>query len=59
MPTLHWIGKDKVINHHTEVPFKILEHTYGFDNGAHTQTEIKKSGANHCSAFLHFIPFRA
>lgn len=24
MPTLHWIGKDKVINHHLDVPFKIL-----------------------------------
>jgi len=21
MPTLHWIGKDKVINHHMDVPF--------------------------------------
>jgi adenine-specific DNA-methyltransferase len=37
MPTLHWIGKDKVINHHLDVPFKVLEHSYGFDNG--TQTE--------------------
>lgn len=32
MPTLHWIGKDKVINHHREVPFKILEHKYGFNS---------------------------
>jgi adenine-specific DNA-methyltransferase len=24
MPTLHWIGKDKVINHHHEVPFRVL-----------------------------------
>ncbi len=30
MPTLHWIGKDKVINHHREVPYKVLEHGYGF-----------------------------
>lgn len=30
MPTLNWIGKEKVINHHREVPFKILEHKYGF-----------------------------
>ena len=30
MPTFHWIGKDKVINHHREVPFKILEHKYHF-----------------------------
>ena len=30
MPTLHWIGKDKVINHHRDVPYKVLEHQYGF-----------------------------
>ena len=29
MPTLNWIGKDKVINHHMDVPYRILEHTYG------------------------------
>lgn len=31
MPTLHWIGKDKVVNHHRDVPFRVLEHQYGFD----------------------------
>lgn len=30
MPTLHWRGKDKVVNHHTEVPFCIMEHKYGY-----------------------------
>lgn len=30
MPTLNWIGKEKVINHHHDVPFRILEHQYGF-----------------------------
>jgi adenine-specific DNA-methyltransferase len=39
MPTLHWIGKDKVINHHMDVPFKVLEHSYGFDNGTQTDQE--------------------
>jgi len=39
MPTLHCIGKDKVINHHMDVPFKILEHSYGFDNGKQTDEE--------------------
>lgn len=24
MPTLHWIGKEAVINHHKEVPFRLL-----------------------------------
>ncbi len=30
MPTLNWIGKDKIINHHHHVPFHVLEHKYGF-----------------------------
>jgi len=25
MPTLNWIGKDAVINHHKEVPFRLLK----------------------------------
>jgi len=38
MPTLHWIGKDKVVNHHQEVPFRVLERKYSFDEkGQHTQ----------------------
>jgi adenine-specific DNA-methyltransferase len=37
MPTLHWIGKDKVINHHLDVPFKVLEHQYRYvANGSET-----------------------
>lgn len=36
MPTLHWIGKEKVINHHLHVPFKVLQHQYGYQNGAQT-----------------------
>ena len=28
MPTLNWIGKDKVINHHLEVPFRTLRKEY-------------------------------
>ena len=24
MPTLHWVGKDKVVNHHHDVPFRVL-----------------------------------
>lgn len=38
MPTLEWIGKEKVINHHQEVPFRVLERQYSFDeNGQHTE----------------------
>ena len=38
MPTLEWIGKSKVINHHQEVPFRVLERKYSFDeNGQHNE----------------------
>ena len=38
MPTLEWIGKSKVINHHQEVPFRVLERKYSFDeNGLHNE----------------------
>ena len=38
MPTLNWIGKDKVINHHLEVPFHVLERQYSFDEeGKHEE----------------------
>lgn len=36
MPTLEWIGKDKVVNHHLDVPYRVLERQYSFDeNGKH------------------------
>ena len=38
MPTLEWIGKNKVVNHHQEVPFRVLERQYSFDEqGQHTE----------------------
>ena len=40
MPTLHWIGKDKIINHHQEVPYKVLNHEYGFSENGKTNTTI-------------------
>lgn len=36
MPTLEWIGKDKVVNHHLEVPYRVLERQYSYDaDGRH------------------------
>lgn len=35
MPTLEWIGKEKVINHQ-EVPFRVLERQYSFDEYGQT-----------------------
>lgn len=43
MPTLNWIGKEKVINHHQDVPYKILEPQYGFADGVQ-QSEPNDSG---------------
>ena len=31
MPTLEWIGKSKVINHHQEVPYRVLDKKYTFN----------------------------
>ncbi|MGZ8908327.1 MAG: site-specific DNA-methyltransferase [Methylobacter sp.] len=30
MPTLTWVGKDKVVNHHHDVPFRVLKKQYTF-----------------------------
>lgn len=34
MPTLNWIGKEKVINHHQDVPYKTLKEIYTFNNSS-------------------------
>lgn len=48
MPTLHWIGKDKVINHHLDVPFKVLEHQYRY-----ASTEAEKEGPPSGNKIIH------
>lgn len=36
MPELNWVGKDKVITHHLDVPFRVLDRQYSFDeSGQH------------------------
>lgn len=38
MPTLEWIGKDKVVNHHQKVPYRVLERRYSYDEaGQHDE----------------------
>lgn len=44
MPTLTWTGKDKVINHHLDVPFRTLKHRYGFKAEIGTIQEETQSG---------------
>ncbi len=43
MPTLNWIGKDKVVNHHQDVPFKVLEHQYNYEFSI-TNYDVENSG---------------
>src|SRR5690606_572481 len=44
MPTLHWIGKEKVVNHHQDVPYKILEHRYFYASGK--EQKVGKTSEN-------------
>ena len=30
MPTLNWVGKDKVVKYHSEVPFRTFRKEYNF-----------------------------
>jgi adenine-specific DNA-methyltransferase len=30
MPVLNWLGKDKVVNHHNDVPFRVLDRKYSY-----------------------------
>ncbi|GEJ47605.1 site-specific DNA-methyltransferase [Chryseobacterium sp. ON_d1] len=48
MPTLHWIGKEKIINHHLEVPYKILEKKYSVSS-----KEIKDSNILSENKIIH------
>ena len=44
MPTLNWIGKDKVVSHHQDVPYRILDHKYGFTAESGEQDNATNSG---------------
>lgn len=44
MPTLNWIGKDKVLSHHNEVPFHVLDHKYGYTAESGQTQEETHSG---------------
>lgn len=38
MPTLHWVGKDKVKHHHRDVPYRVLNTDYGYEAPADAPT---------------------
>ncbi|MDD4157575.1 MAG: site-specific DNA-methyltransferase [Candidatus Cloacimonetes bacterium] len=54
MPTLDWIGKDKVINHHLDVPYRVLEKKYTF--GADNESENKIIKGDNLEALKSLLP---
>ena len=44
MPTLNWIGKEQIINHHNDVPFRVLERKYSFGEIGNEKVEIRNEG---------------
>jgi adenine-specific DNA-methyltransferase len=44
MPTLQWVGKDQVVNHHHEVPFRVLntQSSYRAPDGAPANTTANR-----------------
>ena len=57
MPTLDWIGKKKVVNHHLDVPFRVLEkkYTYSAENKAQT-SENKIIHGDNLEALKSLLP---
>lgn len=40
MPVLEWIGKDKVINHHMDVPYRVLQKKYTYGDSHSSENMI-------------------
>jgi adenine-specific DNA-methyltransferase len=46
MPSLNWIGKDAVIRHHKEVPFRLLEPDEKLSHGGGSDGNLIVQGGN-------------
>jgi adenine-specific DNA-methyltransferase len=59
MPTLNWIGKDKVVKHHHDVPFRVLNHQYTFPNtqGDESISENKIIHGDNLEALKALLPY--
>ena len=53
MPILNWIGKDKVINHHLDVPYRILDKKYTHNA---TDSENKIIHGDNLEALKSLLP---
>ena len=52
MPTLSWIGKEKVINHHQDVPYRFLEKQYAYGEADSGNMIIKGDNLHALKALL-------
>ena len=62
MPTLNWIGKEKVQTHHLDVSYRIMEHGYGFTAENGEQFDPVESGnkiiyGDNLEALKSLLPF--
>ncbi|MFW0717999.1 hypothetical protein [Pedobacter sp. N23S346] len=55
MPSLHWIGKEKVINHHHDVPFKVLNKHYTFNADEGTMNGFETTVISAVSALQNIV----
>jgi adenine-specific DNA-methyltransferase len=56
MPKLIWTGKDKVINHHHEVPFRILDKSYNFTASNANSTDNRIIHGDNLEALKSLFP---
>lgn len=59
MPTLHWIGKEKVVNHHLEVPVRALKREYQFracEGSPENSTENRVIRGDNLEALKALLP---
>ncbi|GAA4462671.1 hypothetical protein GCM10023189_39660 [Nibrella saemangeumensis] len=58
MPELRWLGKDKVVNHHLDVPFRVLEPQYTFGLANHENRIIHGDNLEALKALLPYYEGR-
>src|SRR5689334_14504431 len=56
MPKLIWTGKDKVINHHHEVPFRVLDKKYNFTASAENSQNNRVIHGDNLEALKSLLP---
>lgn len=59
MPTLDWVGKDKVVNHHHDVPFRLLDKQYSFtadENAPPNSTDNRIIHGDNLEALKSLLP---